>query len=145
MYVYIRLDVFENSSFLSRFQAVNMVKRVCRDYPIPECGAKYLVKLSNHLTDVHQLDYIQRRMWLQEAKLQPKLKIIIYQEGNNKNCSTRSPHKTTLLNQQEEKEIMYQQSAPRKAKGPFKSQTGGVRKATKKSKPLKKTTHWHTL
>ena len=26
----------------------NMVKRVCRDCPIPHCGAKYLVKLSSH-------------------------------------------------------------------------------------------------
>ena len=29
--------------------------------PIPNCGAKYLVRLSNHLTDVHGLDYINRR------------------------------------------------------------------------------------
>ena len=29
-----------------------MTKRVCRDCPIPNCGAKYLVRLSNHLTDV---------------------------------------------------------------------------------------------
>ena len=55
-----------------------MVKRVCRDCPIPHCGAKYLVKLSNHLTDVHRLDYIQRRKWLQEVKLQPKIRVVIY-------------------------------------------------------------------
>ena len=41
-------------------QTVNMVyKRVCRDCPIPGCGAKYLVILANHLADVHQLDYTQ--------------------------------------------------------------------------------------
>ena len=44
-----------------------------RDCPIPNCGAKYLVRLSNHLTDVHGLEYINRRKWLQEAKLQPKV------------------------------------------------------------------------
>ena len=55
-----------------------MVKRVCRDCPIPHCGAKYLVKPSNHLTDVHRLYYIQRRKWLQEAKLQPKVRVVIY-------------------------------------------------------------------
>ena len=49
-----------------------MTKRVSRDCPIPNCGAKYLVRLSNHLTDVHGLDYMNRRKWLQEAKLQPK-------------------------------------------------------------------------
>lgn len=42
----------------------NMVKRVCPDCLIPNCGAKYFVKLSNYLTDVHQLDYVQRRKWL---------------------------------------------------------------------------------
>ena len=55
-----------------------MVNRVCRDCPIPGCGAKYLVKLSNHLTDVHGLDYTERRKILQEAKLQPKIKVITY-------------------------------------------------------------------
>ena len=55
-----------------------MTKRVCRDCPIPNCGAKYLVRLSNHLTDVHGLDYINRRKWLQEAKLQPEVRVMIY-------------------------------------------------------------------
>ena len=36
--------------------------------PIPGCGAKYLVRLGNHLADVHQLDHTQRRKYLQEAK-----------------------------------------------------------------------------
>ena len=49
-------------------------KRVCRNCPISSCGAKYLVRLANHLADVHQLDHIQRRQYLQEAKLQPKVK-----------------------------------------------------------------------
>ena len=39
---------------------VNMVyKRVRRDRPIPGYSAKYLVRLANHLADVHQLDYTQ--------------------------------------------------------------------------------------
>ena len=63
---------------LPRPWTVNMSKRVCRDCPIPNCGAKYLVRLSNHLTDVHGLDYINRRKWLQEAKLQPKVRVMIY-------------------------------------------------------------------
>ena len=73
-----RLKFAETVSFLLRSQTVNMAKRVCRDCPIPNCGAKYLVKLSNHLTDVHALDYINRRKWLQEAKLQPKVKVMVY-------------------------------------------------------------------
>ena len=56
--------------FLVTSVAVNLTKRACLDCPFPNCGAKYLVKLSNHLKDVHELDYIYRRKWLQEAKLQ---------------------------------------------------------------------------
>ena len=35
-----------------RSRPVNIAKRECRDCPIPSCGVKYLVKLSNHLTYV---------------------------------------------------------------------------------------------
>ena len=63
---------------LPRPRTVNMTKRVCCDCPIPNCGAKYLVRLSNHLTDVHGLDYINRRKWLQDAKLQSKVRVMIY-------------------------------------------------------------------
>ena len=49
-----------------------MSKRFLRDCPIPSCGAKYLVKLSNHLVDVHELSSEDRKRWLQETKLQPK-------------------------------------------------------------------------
>ena len=72
------LKLAETVLFLLRSQTVNMTKRVCPDCPIPNCGAKYLVKLSNHLTDVHALDYINRRKWLQEAKLQPEVKVMVY-------------------------------------------------------------------
>jgi len=44
-----RLQFTEMVLFLLRSRTVNMAKRVCRDCPIPNCGAKYLVKLSNHL------------------------------------------------------------------------------------------------
>ena len=43
--------------FFLRPRTVNMTKRMCCDCSIPNCGAKYLVRLSNHLTDVHGLDY----------------------------------------------------------------------------------------
>ena len=57
---------------------LNMVyKRVCRNCLILWCGAKYLVRLANHLADVHQLDHIQQRQYLQEAKLQPKVKVVV--------------------------------------------------------------------
>ena len=72
-------------SFVFSNRTVNMVyKRVCRNCPISSCGAKYLVRLANHLADVHQLDHIQRRQYLQEAKLQPKVKVVVYEsEANN--------------------------------------------------------------
>ena len=61
----------ETVLFLPRSRTVNMAKRVCCDCPIPNCGAKYLVKLSNHLTDVHELDHINRRKW------KPKVRVMI--------------------------------------------------------------------
>ena len=72
-------------SFVFSHRIVNMVyKRVCRNCPISSCGATYLVRLANHLADVHQLDHIQRRQYLQEAKLQPKVKVVFYEsEADN--------------------------------------------------------------
>ena len=67
-------------SFVFSHRTVNMVyKRVCRNCPISSCRAKYLVRLANHLADVHQLDHIQRRRYLQEAKLQSKVKVVVYE------------------------------------------------------------------
>ena len=58
-------------------------KRVCRNCPISSCGAKYLVRLANHLADVHQLDHIQQRQYLKEAKLQPKVKNVVYESESD--------------------------------------------------------------
>ena len=71
-------------------------KRVCRNCPISSCGAKYLVRLANHLADVHQFNHIQRKQYLQEAKLQPKVKVVVYESeednsGKNHSTSTRNP------------------------------------------------------
>ena len=71
-------------------------KRVCRNCPISSCRAKYLVRLANHLTDVHQFNHIQRTQYLQEAKLQPKVKVVVYESeednsGKNHSTSTRNP------------------------------------------------------
>ena len=88
-------------SFVFIHRTVNMVyKRVCRNCPISSCGAKYLVRLANHLADVHQLDHIQRRQYLQEAKLQPKVKVVVYEsEADNsgkKSLSQSSTDKETV-------------------------------------------------
>ena len=87
-------------------------KRVCRNCPISSCGAKYLVRLANHLADVHQLDHIQRRQYLQEAKLQPKVKVVVYESeadnsGKNHSTSTRNQyrHKKRCTNCQDHEEM----------------------------------------
>ena len=78
-------------SFVFSHRTVNMVyKRVCRNCPISSCGAKYLVRLANHLADVHQLDHIQRRQYLQEAKLQPKVKVVVYESEADNSLSQSS-------------------------------------------------------
>ena len=83
--LYITWLFAKKMSFVFIHRTVNMVyKRVCRNCPISSCGAKYLVRLANHLADVHQLDHIQRRQYLQEAKLQPKVKVVVYEsEADN--------------------------------------------------------------
>lgn len=45
------------------------MKRYRKDCPIPGCGAIALVKLSNHLSQVHQLSSEERKPHLQKAKL----------------------------------------------------------------------------
>ena len=135
--------------FLLRSRTVNMAKRVCRDCPIPNCGAKYLVKLSNHLTDVHGLDYINRRKWLQEAKLQPKVRVMIYPAKRSQGLR-RSRSETPLSVQDEEKDtIVHQLSTPRGVKKSLKSLPRGVGKAAKRIKHCKTTAdsvlEWLTL
>ena len=108
------------------------------------------MKLSNHLTDVHRLDYIQRRKWLQEAKLQPKIRVVIYPAKASQEFRMHSKSKTTPLKQQEEKDtVLYQISTPRKVKKSLKSLTRGVGKAAKNIQHDKRTAdslpEWLTL
>ena len=74
---------------------------------------KYLVRLANHLADVHQLDHIQRRHYLQEAKLQPKVKVVVYAESEADNSekitqlvlAIQYRHKKRCTNCQDHKEM----------------------------------------
>ena len=126
-----RLKLAETVLFLLRSRTVNMTKCVCRDCPIPNCGAKYLVKLSNHLTDVHALDYINRRKWLQEAKLQPKVKVMVYPAKGSQGLK-RSRGETLLSVQEEEKDtIVHHLSTPRGVKKSLKPLPRGLKKSLK--------------
>ena len=123
-----RLKLAGTVLFLLRSRTVNMTKCVCRDYPIPKCGAKYLVRLSNHLTDVHGLHYINRRKWLQEAKLQPKVRVMIYPAKMSQGLRP-SKSETPLSVQEEEKDtIVHHLSTPRRVK---KSLPRGLKKSLK--------------
>ena len=64
-----------------------MVRRKCKHCPIPGCGSKFLVRLANHLNQVHGLDYSERRKLLQEDKLQPKIKVMVYESNLRKSLS----------------------------------------------------------
>ena len=120
-------------SFVFIHRTVNMVyKRVCRNCPISSCGAKYLVRLANHLADVHQLDHIQRRQYLQEAKLQPKVKVVVYESeadnsGKNHSTSTRNPVQT--------QETVYELSRSRRNEASFKAK---AKRTTAKNKTNRK-------
>ena len=130
-----RLKFAETVLFLLRSQTVNMAKRVCRDCPIPNCGAKYLVKLSNHLTDVHALDYINRRKRLQEAKV----KVMVYPAKRSQGLRL-SRGETPLSVQEEEKDrIVHQLSTPRGVKKSLKSLPRSVGKTVNSIKHCKTT------
>ena len=98
--LYITCLFAKKMPFVLSHRTVNMVyKRVCRNCPISSCGAKHLVRLANHLADVHQLDHIQRRQYLQEAKLQPKVKAVVYEsEADNSGEKSLSQSSTDTRN-----------------------------------------------
>ena len=108
-----------------------MTKRVCRDFPIPNCGAKYLVRLSNHLTDVHELDYINRRKWLQEAKLQPKVRVMIYPTKRSQGLRPTTSETPLSVQEEEKNTIVHHLSTPRGVKKSLKSLPKGLKKSLK--------------
>ena len=55
-----------------------MKKLKCKHFPIPGCVSKYLVRLANHLTQVHELTELEHKYWLQFAKLQNTNAIRVY-------------------------------------------------------------------
>jgi len=57
-----------------------MVRRKCKHCPIPGCGSKLLVRLTDQLTRVHELSGIERKYWLQFAKLQNTNAIRVYEK-----------------------------------------------------------------
>ena len=139
-------------SFVSHRRTVNMVyKRVCRNCPIQGCGAKYLVRLANHLADVHKLDHTQRRNYLQEAKLQPKVKVIIYDntEDNGKDSGECSTGEALSSTGREEQRTVYHVSTPREPKALPQFKACDVGKTTKTMKHRRRTKHlsprWLTL
>ena len=60
------------------FRTVNMKKLKCKHCPVPGCGSKFLVRLANHLAQVHELSSLERKYWLQFAKLQNTDMVRVY-------------------------------------------------------------------
>ena len=55
-----------------------MVRRKCKHCPIPGCSLKFLVRLADHLTRVHELTELERKYRLQFAKLPNTNAIHVY-------------------------------------------------------------------
>ena len=55
-----------------------MVRKKCKHCPIPGCGSKYVVPIADLLTCVHELTELERKYWLQFAKLQNTSAIRVY-------------------------------------------------------------------
>ena len=139
--LYITLLLAKKMSFVFSRRTVSMVyKRVCRNCPISSCWAKYLLRLANHLADVHQLDHIQRRQYLQEAKLQPKVKVVVYEsEADNSGKN----HSTSTLNPVQTQETVYELSRSRRNEPFFEAKA--KRPTTKyktKRKKQRKSSSW---
>ena len=108
-----------------------MTKRMRRDCPIPNCGAKYVVRLSSHLTDVHGLDYINRRKWLQEAKLQPKVRVMIYPAKGSQGLRPSTSETPLSVHEDEKDTTIHHLSTPRGVKKSLKSLPTGLKKSLK--------------
>ena len=108
-----------------------MTKRMRRDCPIPNCGAKYVVRLSSHLTDVHGLDYINRRKWLQEAKLQPKVRVMIYPAKRSQELRATTSETPLSVHEDEKDTTIHHLSTPRGVKRSLKSLPTGLKKSLK--------------
>ena len=72
--------------WVSNFRTVNIMgERVCRHCPIPGCHSKFLVRLANHLTRVHELSELERKYWLPFAKLQNTNVVRVYDKEGEPN------------------------------------------------------------
>ena len=102
--------------------------------------AKYLVRLANHLADVHQLDHIQRRLYLQEAKLQPKVKVVVYEsEADN---SGKNHYRNPVQTQET---VYCELSRSQRNEASFTSKSKAKRPTTKnktKRKKQRKSNSW---
>ena len=59
-------------------RTVNMLRRKIEHCPVPGCGSNFLVRLADHLTRVHELSDLERKYWLQFAKLQNTNVVRVY-------------------------------------------------------------------
>ena len=59
---------------------LNMVRRKCKHCPVPDCQSKFLVRLANHLSQVHEFSELERKYWLQFAKLQTIKMVRVYEK-----------------------------------------------------------------
>ena len=92
---------------------------------------------ASHLADVYQLDHIQQRQYLQEAKLQPKGKVVVYESEAD------IPGKNRSGNLVQTQETVYKLSRSRRNEASFK--TNAKRPTTKnktESKKQRKSNSW---
>ena len=90
-----------------------------------------IVRLSNHLTDVHGLDYINRRKWLQEAKLEPKVRLMIYPIKKTQGIRPSTSEAPLSVQEEEKGTIVDHLSTPRGVKKSLKYLPRGVKKSLK--------------
>ena len=57
-----------------------MTRRSLKHCPVPDCQSKFLVRLADHLRKVHEFSELERKYWLQFAKLQTTKMVRVYEK-----------------------------------------------------------------
>ena len=57
-----------------------MKRLKCKHCPVPDCQSTFLVRLANHLSQVHEFSELERKYWLQFAKLQTIKMVRVYEK-----------------------------------------------------------------
>ena len=103
-------SLFDNTTYCYNLveSTTNNMGRKRRDCPVFGCGSTKLIRLANHLNQIHGMDKEERAKWLKWSKMGVCIPIQS-KEGNNRDHGSVDVEKSLekILNQQEEMEAKF--------------------------------------